>query len=94
MFGGLVIYGLFIGLFVGLGYPDAMNDGAASGFLQCNHGYELIEGKCIDIDECKLDEGPELSPRYHVTDAITYGEPDETESFAITYWPSVYETLL
>ena len=50
----MAIFSIFIGLFYGLGYPGDKESGAASGFLLCNHGYDLIKGKCIDIDECTM----------------------------------------
>lgn len=47
MIGGLAVVGLFLGLYFGLGYPDAIESDAAHGFLRCEHGYDLINGKCI-----------------------------------------------
>ena len=60
MIGGLAIVGLFLGLYFGLGYPDAIEQDAAHGFLRCKYGYDLINGKCTDIDECIEDKGIDL----------------------------------
>ena len=56
MIGGLTIIGLFIGLYFGFD-TDESRDGtlerdASSRVLRCQYGYDLINGKCIDIDEC------------------------------------------
>ena len=56
MIGGLAVVGLFLGLYFGLGYPDAIESDAAHGFLRCEHGYDLINGKCTDINECIEDK--------------------------------------
>ena len=56
MIGGLAIVGLFLGLYFGLGYPDAIENDAAHGFLRCEYGYDLINGKCTDINECIEDK--------------------------------------
>ena len=66
LIGGLLIFALLIGLYFGLDYPGFINTGAATAFLTCNHGFDLINGKCMDIDECKLtrEKGPELVMNY------------------------------
>ena len=59
--GGLSIVGLFLGLYFGLGYPDAIGQEAAHGFLRCQHGWDLINGKCLDIDECFEHKGTDFN---------------------------------
>ena len=61
MIGGLAIVGLFLGLYFGLGYPEAIDNEAAHGFLRCQHGWDLIDGKCLDIDECYEHKGNGLT---------------------------------
>ena len=61
MIGGLAIVGLFLGLYFGLGYPESIDNEAAHGFLRCQHGWDLINGKCLDIDECNEHKGTGLN---------------------------------
>ena len=77
--GGLAIVGLFLGLYFGLGYPDAIESDAAHGFLRCEYGYNLINGKCTDIDECIEDQGNDLNMHKNIPTNSKYFSPGEIQ---------------
>ena len=52
MIGGLTIIGLFIGIFFGFDTGDPLERDATLRVLRCQYGYDLINGQCIDRNEC------------------------------------------
>ena len=52
MIGGLTIIGLFIVIFFGFDTGDPLERDATLRVLRCQYGYDLINGQCIDRNEC------------------------------------------
>ena len=63
MIGGLTIVGLIVGLHFGLDNPDENERGASGRSLRCQYGYDLVNGKCTDINECIEHKGNDLNTR-------------------------------
>ena len=61
--GGLTIVGLITGLYFGLDDANENERGASGRSLRCQYGYDLVNGKCTDINECIENKGNDLYTR-------------------------------